>query len=190
MKQAKEISRTNTTMEKQQHKNHDDEEEHDTISLSDFHMDNDTKTGSEEVINTSTFDQDFFGININSNEKMEEETNPAFRSNSGSFRYMRFKVGSRSWRSSSLSVMASKSKSRWQVFMSGFGSGRFPAKMDMVDIKTRQLRTQSTAKVSGSDDRVCTEDRGGQRVKKKVWWRLVDVLGCGGGSERNNMVVA
>ncbi|KAJ0470527.1 hypothetical protein HanRHA438_Chr14g0674481 [Helianthus annuus] len=182
------------------------DEEHDTLSLSDLHVDEDT-IGSEEV--TTTFYQDFFGVsseewthevsNKNSHVKQpicddtdkSPETYPVFRSNSGSFRYMRFKIGSRtgSWRSRSLSVMASRSKSRWQVFMSGFGSGKFPTKMDLIDIKTRQLRSKSTAKVSQHVDHVGTDDSGGRRVRKTVWWRLVDVLGCGGGYEKNNMVV-
>ncbi|KAI3520100.1 hypothetical protein L1887_09324 [Cichorium endivia] len=119
-------------------------------------------------------------------ETKVEESNPIFRSSSGSFKYMRFKIASRTgtWRSNSLSVMeksrmTSKSKSRWQVFMYGFGSGKFPAKMDLSDIKSRQLRQQSTTTVSRSVDHVVEEESSDQRSRKKVWWRFVDVLGCG-----------
>ncbi|KAL8193211.1 hypothetical protein R6Q57_027115 [Mikania cordata] len=178
-----------------------DHEDADTLSLTDLQMDEDTTGRSEEV--KSTFYQDFFGFSIPNQNSVDspgvrqpihddnvnrnpaaakmEETNPMFRSNSGSFRYMRFKIGSSAdpWRSRSLSVMASKSKSRWQVFMSGFGSGRFPTKMDLIDIKTRQLRSQSMTKVP--QDVVDHGDGDGPKIcRKKIWWRLVDVLRCGG----------
>ncbi|KAI3799743.1 hypothetical protein L1987_35044 [Smallanthus sonchifolius] len=190
---------------KQTMEEYKDDEKDDILSLSDLQMDD---HGPEEV--NTTFYQDFFGeewsrkiSNKNSPVKQpvcddktagkREETNPMFRSKSGSFRYMRFKIdsGRGSWRSRSVSVMASKSKSRWQVFMSGFGSGKFPTKMDWLDIKTRQLRSRSATKESQNVDHVGGEDSGGRRVsdRKKVWWRLVDVLGCGGGYERNTMVV-
>lgn len=174
------------------------EKEDNTLCFPNLQTDKNKNIGSEEIMNT-TFFQDFFGEDMpkkhdqslcDDDDKREEEPNPMFRSNSGSFRYMRFKLAGSSrigsWRSSSLSVMASKSKSRWQVFMSGFGSGKFPTKMDLVDIKTRQLQAQEVKNVDG----VCREEGGGRMMNgKKVWWRLVDVLGCGGGYERNNMVV-
>ncbi|KAI3793415.1 hypothetical protein L1987_36034 [Smallanthus sonchifolius] len=191
---------------KQTMEEYKDDENDDILSLSDLQMD---EHGSEEV--NTTFYQDFFGEewsrnnksspvkqpvcddNVKKQARKRKETNPMFRSKSGSFRYMRFKIdsGRSSWRSSSVSVMASKSMSRWQVFMSGFGSGKFPTKMDWLDIKTRQLRSRSTTKESQNVDHVGGEDSGGRRVidRKKVWWRLVDVLGCGGGYERNTMVV-
>ncbi|KAK1409551.1 hypothetical protein QVD17_36077 [Tagetes erecta] len=148
----------------------------------------------------TTFYKDFFGEDkqqpLCDDDDNMKETNPMFRSNSGSFRYMRFKVAGSSrrgsWRSSSLSVMASKSKSRWQVFMFGFGSGKFPTKMDLVDIKTRQLRTKEVQNVDNiNNNGVCRDINDGRMMSgKKVWWRLVDVLGCGGGyDQRNNMVL-
>ncbi|KAI3721372.1 hypothetical protein L2E82_32382 [Cichorium intybus] len=127
-----------------------------------------------------------------------EETNPIFRSSSGSFRYMRRKTVSTPSTSRSMSVtvmerskVASKSKSRWQVFMFGFGSGKFPTKMDLSDLKSRQLRHESTTRMDFSDmtkSREPHDQSVGQRSEKKAWWRLVDILGCGGGYERDAVV--
>ncbi|KAI3748640.1 hypothetical protein L6452_11879 [Arctium lappa] len=133
--------------------------------------------------------------NMSKPTTMVEVTNsPLFRSTSGSFRYMPFKIASRpntSRSKMSLTFMersrlmaSSKSKSRWQVFLFGFRSGKFPKKMDLSDIKIRQLRHQSTTtKVSSpsADLHVGWEESVGRRTDKKGWWRVVDVLGCGGG---------
>ncbi|KAK9050581.1 hypothetical protein SSX86_030449 [Deinandra increscens subsp. villosa] len=102
-----------------------------------------------------------------------------FRSSSDSFRFMKTAITPRSKSLPNRLMTSSAScKSKWQVvFMFGFGSGKFPTTMDMSDIKSRQLRRQST---------VVKEDSVG---RKKGWWRLVDVLGCNDGYERERTVV-
>ncbi|KAI3748642.1 hypothetical protein L6452_11881 [Arctium lappa] len=184
-----------------------------TLSLSDLQMEEDTTVSSEEV--NQAFYQDFFGFSneesgINTSNKKsptkivssnppvvvsdvdkvsKRAVNPMFRSSSGSFRYMRLKIASTTgtWRSKSVSVMekskmVSKSKSKWEVLLPGLGSGKFPKKMDMSDIKSRQLRRQIS-----TTDRISTVSSVDQYVRswKKGWWRLVDVLGCGGGYVRD-----
>ncbi|GKA62920.1 hypothetical protein Tco_0762439 [Tanacetum coccineum] len=198
------------------------DEADETLSLSDLQMDDNDTTPCEEVPQTNFF-QEFFGFDgdewtpntlentsprklVSSTQLVlddnvtkptttkKEKTNPVFRSNSGSFKYMRFKMASSTGngRSKSVSVMASKSKSRWQVFLSGFGSSKFPTKMDLDDIKSRQLRSESTTNTRKHVDIECVskeEETGGRRTSgMKVWWRLVDVLGCGGGYEKDNKV--
>ncbi|CAH1438480.1 unnamed protein product [Lactuca virosa] len=123
----------------------------------------------------------------------KNQVSPLFRSSSDSFRFMPLKTASKpsTPRSKSFPNRLPKSsscKSKWQVFMFGFGSGKFPTKMDMSDIKTRQFRRKSTVTVSqwvddGKDECV------GRRSGKKGWWRLVDVLGCSGGYDKDTMVV-
>ncbi|KAJ9539947.1 hypothetical protein OSB04_026453 [Centaurea solstitialis] len=66
------------------------------------------------------------------------------------------------------SKLACSSKSRWQVFLFGSGSGRFPRNMELSDIKSRQLRQIPST--------LPTEKGGGKRL---TW--LIRVLGCGGG---------
>ncbi|KAI3808993.1 hypothetical protein L1987_24957 [Smallanthus sonchifolius] len=112
-------------------------------------------------------------------------TGTLFRSNSDSFRFMKTAYTQSTPRSKSLpnrlpssSSSSSSCKSKWQVFMFGFGSGKFPSTMDMSDIKSRQLRRHE-----GKDESV------GRRSGKKGWWRLVDVLGCNGGYDGETMVV-
>ncbi|CAI9273467.1 unnamed protein product [Lactuca saligna] len=61
--------------------------------------------------------------------------------------------------------LACPSKSRWQVFM--FGSGRFPMKMELSDIRSRQKRRSH----SGEEEKI-----GGKQLSG-----LIRVLGCGGG---------
>ncbi|KAI3748641.1 hypothetical protein L6452_11880 [Arctium lappa] len=73
------------------------------------------------------------------------------------------------------SKLACSSKSRWQVFM--FGSGRFPTKMELSDIKSRQLR-QIPATMS-------MEKGGGNRLT-----RLIRILGCGGGFNSDDTIRA
>ncbi|KAL4576422.1 hypothetical protein LXL04_012515 [Taraxacum kok-saghyz] len=132
---------------------------------------------------------------VNKPTERVQETNPIFRSSSGSFKYMRRKTVSRRGTSRSMSVtvmersrlMASKSSSRWQVFMFGLGSGKFPTKMDLSDIKSRQLRRQSSPKVDLSDAIKKTQPHE-QKSGKKAWWRFVDILGCGGGFVRDAVV--
>ncbi|KAI3705189.1 hypothetical protein L1987_75423 [Smallanthus sonchifolius] len=104
-------------------------------------------------------------------------TSTLFRSNSDSFRFMKAASWQSTPRSKSLPnrLPSSSSKSKWQVFMFGFGSGKFPSTMDMSDIKSRQIRRQSTVV--------------GRRSGKKGWWRLVNVLGCNGGYDGDTMVV-
>ncbi|KAI3808994.1 hypothetical protein L1987_24958 [Smallanthus sonchifolius] len=98
-------------------------------------------------------------------------TGTLFRSNSDSFRFMKTASWQSTPRSKSLPnrlpSSSSSCKSKFQVFMFGFGSGKFPSTMDMSDIKSRQLRHQSTFV--------------GRRSGKKGWWWLVDVLGCNRG---------
>ncbi|KAK1421248.1 hypothetical protein QVD17_23437 [Tagetes erecta] len=121
------------------------------------------------------------------------QTSALFRSTSDSFRFMKTSASRQNTpRSNSLpnrllpsSLSSSSSKSKWQVFVFGFGSGKFPSTMDMSDIKSRQLRRHSTVKV----DDVSKEEGFGRKSGKMGWWRLIDVLGCNGGYETNTMVV-
>lgn len=123
---------------------------------------------------------------VSRDRKLEtiSQTSSLFRSSSDSFRFIGPKNGSRpsTPRSKSLPnrLPSSIYKSKWQVFMFGFGSGKFPTTIDVNDIKSRQLRRQSMVSVSqwiddGKDEIV------GRRSGKKGWWRLVDALGCSGG---------
>ncbi|PWA59238.1 hypothetical protein CTI12_AA394970 [Artemisia annua] len=68
-------------------------------------------------------------------------------------------------------------KPKWQVFMFGFGTGKFPTKMKLSDIKSRQYRQQATSNMSDSDE----NESGRRRSGKKRWWRMIDVFRCGGG---------
>lgn len=69
-------------------------------------------------------------------------------------------------------------KTKWQVVAFGFGSTRFPRKMKLSDIKSRQQTSTTTAE--GGED--------GSDRRKKRWWRLIDVFRCGGGYD-GDMVV-
>ncbi|KAI3748644.1 hypothetical protein L6452_11883 [Arctium lappa] len=195
---------------------HDEEK---TLSLFDLHIKDNTiyptenqNSYSSSSSSSSSFDQDFLGFFseewsrdntspeniifcgklVSSKQPIAEQRknqpNPQFRSNSDSFRYMRFKTASstpstsRSKSLSSVSFASSPCKSRWKVFLFGFGSGKHQTKMDMSDIKIRQLRRQSDHTPVELVDK---ERRSGE----KGWWRLVDVLGCSGGYERDTMVV-
>ncbi|KAI3520102.1 hypothetical protein L1887_09326 [Cichorium endivia] len=71
------------------------------------------------------------------------------------------------------SKLACPSKSRWQVFM--FGSGRFPTKMELSDIRSRQLRRS----LSGEEEKT-----GGKRLSG-----LIRALGCGGGFSDDEMIM-
>ncbi|KAJ0470529.1 hypothetical protein HanIR_Chr14g0719741 [Helianthus annuus] len=119
------------------------------------------------------------------NPETKSQTNTLFRSSSDSFRFIRLRTASRTVTSGSKSMPNGSSsfpcKSRLMVFMFGSGSSKFPTKVDMSDIKSRQLRQQSTSTVSGWID-------GGTSGKTKGWWRVVDVLGCNGGYERDTAV--
>ncbi|CAH1438478.1 unnamed protein product [Lactuca virosa] len=165
---------------------------------------------NEEWSHTTSFDtspeHDNFGRKLDSSKPpisdddvnkptaKVKETNPIFRSSSSSFKYMRRKTVSRPSTSRSMSVtvmersrMASKSNSRWQVFMFGLGSGKFPTKMDLSDIKSRQLRRRSTPEMDLGDV-IKSRQPHDQRSGKKAWWRFVDILGCGGGFVRDVVV--
>ncbi|MFS7900074.1 hypothetical protein Hanom_Chr14g01322261 [Helianthus anomalus] len=119
------------------------------------------------------------------NPETKSQTNTLFRSSSDSFRFIRLRTASRTVTSRSKSMPNGLSsfplKSRLMVFMFGSGSSKFPTKVDMSDIKSRQLRQQSTSTVSGRID-------GGTSGKTNRWWRVVDVLGCNGGYERDTTV--
>ncbi|GJU27342.1 hypothetical protein Tco_1165963 [Tanacetum coccineum] len=117
----------------------------------------------------------------------KKQTSPLFRSSSDSFRYMGLKTTSRpsTLRSKSLpkgSVASFPCKSRFMMFMFGSRSSKFPTKVDMSDIKSRKLRQQGTT--IGDN-----EANGGRKSGNKGWWRVVDVLGCGGGYERDTVGV-
>ncbi|KAI3721368.1 hypothetical protein L2E82_32378 [Cichorium intybus] len=121
------------------------------------------------------------------------QTSPLLRSSSDSFRFMRLRTASKPSTPRSKSLpnrvpSSSTCKSKWQVFMFGFGSGKFPTKMDMSDIKSRQFRQQSTVTVSQWVDDGKKENLG-RRSGKKGWWQLVNILGCSGGYEKENMEV-
>ncbi|KAJ0558280.1 hypothetical protein HanIR_Chr07g0334531 [Helianthus annuus] len=77
------------------------------------------------------------------------------------------------------SRLESPTKSTCQVFMFGFGTGKFPTKMELSDIKQRQLRRQATDTVPDGGEDESDRRRGG----KKGWWLLIDVFRCGGGYE-------
>nr|GEV27804.1 hypothetical protein [Tanacetum cinerariifolium] len=132
----------------------------------------------DQSCNTSPENIIFCGKQFSSKPSVaRHNTSQLFRSNYDSFRFMSMKNGSRpsTPRSKSLPTRltpSSSCKSKWHVFMFGFGSGKFPTTMDMSDIKNRQLRRLI-------DD--CEEKSGVRRSGNNRWWRLVDVLGCGGG---------
>ncbi|KAI3748638.1 hypothetical protein L6452_11877 [Arctium lappa] len=65
---------------------------------------------------------------------------------------------------SKILACGSSTKSRWQVFL--FGSDRFPTKMELSDIRSRQLR-----RCYGGEEK----KSGGKRL-----WELIRVLGCVG----------
>ncbi|KAJ9539943.1 hypothetical protein OSB04_026449 [Centaurea solstitialis] len=150
---------------------------------------NNNNTSPENIIFCGKLLSSKQSIATGDDDRKIQPINPQFRSNSDSFRYMRFKTGSSTPRSnsvpnrSSTSSSSSPCKSRWKVFLFGFGSGKFQAKMDMSDIKIRQLRRQSDHRT------VVDGEEMERRSGKKGWWRLVDVLGCSGGYERDTMVV-
>ncbi|PWA59237.1 hypothetical protein CTI12_AA394960 [Artemisia annua] len=189
----------------------DDIEE--TLSLSNFHMEDENHSSFSS---SSSSDQDFLGffseewsrdtslVNIPENivfcgkvvsfgqpirkPGTKRQTNPLFRSNSDSFRYMGLKTTPRpsTLRSKSLPKDSTKSfpcKSRFMVFMFGSRSSKFPTKVDMSDIKSRKLRQQ---RATADRD---NEANGGRKSGNKGWWRVVDVLGCGGGYERDTVGV-
>ncbi|KAJ9539944.1 hypothetical protein OSB04_026450 [Centaurea solstitialis] len=186
----------------------------------------DTTTTASEVVINQSFYEEFFGFSINNSNtisptvspkppvivkndnnvrKKKAMANPMFRSTSASFKYMRLKITSTTttWRSKSAPsveknrLAASKSKSKWQILLPGLGSGKFPKKMDLSDIKSRQLRGQisvtdcqkSPAASSVDHGGSGAENGGGERSRKQGWWRFVDVLGCGGGYVRDTKVV-
>ncbi|CAH1438479.1 unnamed protein product [Lactuca virosa] len=72
----------------------------------------------------------------------------------------------------------SPGKTKWQVFAFGFGSSKFPKKMELSDIKSRQ-QTSTTIADGGED---------GSDRRKKRWWRLIDVFRCGGGYDGDTVV--
>ncbi|KAF5770790.1 hypothetical protein HanXRQr2_Chr14g0663351 [Helianthus annuus] len=176
----------------------------DTISLSDLQFEDDNiDSSSSSSSSPSSFDQDFLGFFsekpspnpspeniifcgkiVSSKQPVSKDTTLMFRSTSDSFRFMKTVSKQSTTRSKSVPSLSSSRKSKWHVFMFGFGSGKFPSTMDMSDIKGRQLRRQSTATVE--DDK---EESVGRRSGKKGWWVLVDVLGCSSGYERDTMVV-
>ncbi|KAI3721369.1 hypothetical protein L2E82_32379 [Cichorium intybus] len=80
------------------------------------------------------------------------------------------------------SSLQSPRKPKWQVFAFGFGIGKGPTKMELNDIKSRQLRQQTTTTISDGHD-----DESG-RSEKKRWWRLIDVFSCGGEYEGDTTV--
>ncbi|PWA95998.1 hypothetical protein CTI12_AA029620 [Artemisia annua] len=175
-------------------------DEDDTLSLSDLRIEDDTTNSQEQDFlgffseewsrdqscNTSPENIIFCGKQFSSKSSVaRDKTSQLFRSNYDSFRFMSMKNRSRpsTPRCKSLPTRltpSSSCKSKWHVFMFGFGSGKFPTTMDMSDIKNRQLRRSI-------DDG--EEESGVRRSGNKGWWRLVDVLGCGTGYERDTIVV-
>ncbi|KAJ0909190.1 hypothetical protein HanRHA438_Chr07g0318801 [Helianthus annuus] len=186
----------------------------DTISLSGLQLEEDNISSSSSS-SRSSFEQEFSGFfseewshehsyttspeniifcgkiisskpSVNS-QVQKARTSALFRSSSDSFRFMKTASWQSTPRSKSLPnrlPSSSSCKSKWQVFIFGFGSGKFPTTMDISDIKSRQIRRQSTVVVGDGK-----EESGGRRSGKKSWWRLVEVLGCSGGYERDNMLV-
>lgn len=193
----------------------DDTEE--TLSLSNFHLDDDTIDSSSSS-SSSLSDQDFVGFFseewsgntsysnlpenivfcgkvVSSGQPISRErTKSLFRSNSDSFRFMSLKSASKkiTSRSKSMPNGSSKSspcKSRFMVFLFGSGSSKFQTKVDMSDIKSRQLRQQSSKRVPGWIGGGDKEESGVRRSGNNGWWRFVDVLGCGSGYERDTVRV-
>ncbi|KAL4576421.1 hypothetical protein LXL04_012514 [Taraxacum kok-saghyz] len=68
-------------------------------------------------------------------------------------------------------------KPKWQIFTFGFGSSKFPTKMKMSDIKIRQLRQQTATTITEERD----DESDLKSSQKKRWWRLIDIVRCGGG---------
>ncbi|KAI3520098.1 hypothetical protein L1887_09322 [Cichorium endivia] len=81
------------------------------------------------------------------------------------------------------SSLQSPRKPKWQVFAFGFGIGKGPTKMELNDIKSRQLRQQTTTTKSDGH-----EDESDRRSEKKRLWRLIDVFRCGGEYEGDTAV--
>lgn len=174
----------------------------DTLSLSSFLIQddeadskplskpNDGSMSTSSSSSSSLSEQDFLGFFINedwsknySSENIvfcgkvvsKNQTSNFFRSSSDSFRLIRLKSGSKqiASRSKSMpnkSLSSFPSKSRLMVFMFGSGSSKFPTKVDMSEIKNRQLRKQNSTVAGG----------------KRGWWRVVDVLGCSGGYDKDH----
>ncbi|KAI3799745.1 hypothetical protein L1987_35046 [Smallanthus sonchifolius] len=145
-------------------------------------------TSSEDIIFCGKIVSSKQSVSRDRKPETSSETTQLFRSNSDSFRIMKTDSRQSTPRSKSLPnrlPSSSSCKSKWKVFMFGFGSGKFPTTMDMSDIKSRQLRRQSEVSVDDGKE-VSVGWRSG---KKGRWWLLVDVLGCSGGYERDTLVV-
>ncbi|KAI3799746.1 hypothetical protein L1987_35047 [Smallanthus sonchifolius] len=72
-----------------------------------------------------------------------------------------------------VSILASETKPRWYLFMFGFGSSSFTAQLQVRDLKKRQT---SMGTKDRSDSKI-----GGGKGGGTGYWRLVKLLGCGGG---------
>lgn len=70
--------------------------------------------------------------------------------------------------SAQVSRLESPTKPKWQVFMFGFGTGKFPTKMDLNDIKSRQLRRQQT--INTMPDGGGEDESDSRRSGKNQWW--------------------
>ncbi|KAI3758053.1 hypothetical protein L6452_05600 [Arctium lappa] len=67
-----------------------------------------------------------------------------------------------------VSILVSKTKSRWYLFMFGFGSSRFPKEMHIRDLRKRQTSVRSKF------------DSHGIQSQGLIWF-----LGCGGGGDNS-----
>ncbi|CAI0442835.1 unnamed protein product [Linum tenue] len=81
-------------------------------------------------------------------------------------------------------------KSRWYVL--AFGAGKFPAKMELDDMKFRQSKKLSSSMKPDDEgrNRAVVKKVEGSRNKKSLWPGLLGVLGCSGEEGSRAMVKA
>lgn len=79
-----------------------------------------------------------------------------------------------------VSIMASKRKSRWYLFMFGFGSSKFPKEMQIKD-----LRRRKTSRLSKCNNYTNCDGYVGRRGMGKSQG-LIRFLQCGGGINDSN----
>ncbi|KAL4556802.1 hypothetical protein LXL04_034964 [Taraxacum kok-saghyz] len=74
-----------------------------------------------------------------------------------------------------VSILSSKTKSRWYLFMFGFGSRRFPTEMHIRDLRKRQIYFLSKSNNNFNFDKYDPNAMGKSS-------RLIKFLGCCGGT--------
>ncbi|KAI3751430.1 hypothetical protein L2E82_22516 [Cichorium intybus] len=167
-----------------------DEEDEDTMSLSDFSLycDQNVESWVEEPSMSDDDEQGFefsSEMLINSHDSsnpivfcgkyvhISHENIQKFESKMQRSMHPRMNVERK------VSILASKRKSRWYVFMFGFGSRRFPTEMHIKDLRKRQTYVPPKCNYTISFDEC---DRHGMGKSRG----LMRFLGCVGGSNHNN----